>query len=47
VDSSGSGYVPVVGFCKHGNVPSGSTVGGDLTKPLSASHEGPCSVESV
>jgi hypothetical protein len=27
-DASGSGYRPVVGFCEHGNEPSGSVKGG-------------------
>jgi hypothetical protein len=28
MDASGTGYVPVMGCCEHGNEPSGSIKGG-------------------
>jgi hypothetical protein len=30
LDSSGSGYRLVMGFCEHGNEPSGSVKGGEV-----------------
>jgi len=35
LDSSGSGYGRVVGFCEHGNEPSGSIKGGEFLEWLS------------
>jgi hypothetical protein len=34
VDLSGSGYDPVVGFCKYGNEPSGSIKFGEFLDKL-------------
>jgi hypothetical protein len=50
LDSCGSGQAPVVGFCEHGNEPSGSIKCReflDYLSLLSAFQEGLCSMELV